>query len=116
MTTLGSEIDRLVAVIAARRGASVDASYTARLLAAGVARCARKFGEEAVETIVAATTGDTPAVAAEAADALYHLVVLLEAAGVRGDDVAAALAGRAGASGLAEKAARAPGPSMDGGC
>ena len=106
MTSLGAELDRLAAVIAERKGADPATSYTAALLASGVARCARKFGEEAVETVVAAASADRPALAQEAADALYHLLVLLDAAGVPTADVAAALAGRAGLSGHAEKAAR----------
>lgn len=116
MISLGSELDRLAGVIAARKGADAAASYTASLLAAGVPRCARKFGEEAVEAVVAAASGDNGALAGEAADALYHLLVLLAAADVAPADVAAALARRAGVSGHDEKAARAPGPSMEGTC
>jgi phosphoribosyl-ATP pyrophosphohydrolase len=99
-------LDRLAATIAARSGADPASSYTASLLARGPAQCARKFGEEAVETIIAATTGDPAALTAEAADTLYHLLVLLAAAGVSLDDVLAELERREGTSGHAEKAAR----------
>lgn len=105
--TLGAQIDALAAVIAARAGADPGSSYTAQLLAAGPARCAKKFGEEAVEAAIAAAQNDRAALTAEAADVLYHLLVLLQAAGVSGEDVAAALAGRSGTSGLQEKASRA---------
>lgn len=104
--SLGEVIDALAATVESRRGADPDASYTAKLLAAGPARAAKKFGEEAVETVIAAVSGDRAETAKEAADALYHLLVLLIAAGVTPGDVAAELARRAGTSGLAEKAAR----------
>lgn len=107
MTTLGAEIDRLAAVIAVRAGAAPETSYTAALLAEGPARCAKKFGEEAVEAALAAVTGPKSALAEEAGDALYHLLVLLAASDVPPTDVAAALARRAGQSGHAEKAGRA---------
>ncbi len=102
-------LDRLFATIAARRAAGdADRSYTAKLLSQGVEKCAKKFGEEAVETALAAMTGDKAHLASESADALYHLMVLWAAAGVTPDDVYAALRAREGQSGLAEKAARAP--------
>jgi phosphoribosyl-ATP pyrophosphohydrolase len=107
--TLGAAIDALAATIAERRGADPASSYTAQMLAAGRPRCARKFGEEAVETVVAALAEDRAALAAEAADALYHLLVLLAAAGTGPDEVAAILARRAGISGLQEKASRSDG-------
>lgn len=107
MTSLGHEIDRLVAVIVSRRRDDPKTSYTASLLAGGRERCAKKFGEEAVEAVIAAVAGDQAAFAEEAADALYHLLVLLEAAQVQPNDVAAALARRATVSGHAEKSARA---------
>jgi phosphoribosyl-ATP pyrophosphohydrolase len=97
---------RLAATIAARAGADPAASHTAALLAKGPAKCAEKFGEEAVEAIVAAALGDRAALTAEAADALYHLQVLLQSAGVPWTDVLAELDRREGTSGLAEKAAR----------
>jgi phosphoribosyl-ATP pyrophosphohydrolase len=109
MTTLGQELDALAQTIAARAAAGEDASsYTAKLIAEGVEKCAKKFGEEAVETALAAVTGDKAHLAAEAADALYHLLVLLRAGGVEPGAVAAELQRRAGTSGLAEKAARRP--------
>ena len=92
----------------ARRGASPDSSWTARLLHDGPPRAARKLGEEAVEAVVAAVSGDREGLAGEAADVLYHLLVLLAAAGVSPDEVAARLESREGVSGLDEKAARTP--------
>jgi phosphoribosyl-ATP pyrophosphohydrolase len=104
-TTLGEELDALADTIAERaeKGAS-STSYTVELLNAGVARCAKKFGEEATEAVIAATTGEN--LAGEAADVLYHLLVMLKAADVSPDDVAAALNKRRGKSGLQEKADR----------
>jgi len=108
-TARAGVLEELAATIAARRGASPEASYTAGLLEGGVAACARKFGGEAVELMVAALEAKPGAVRAEAADVLYHLLVLLEAAGVEPGEVYAALAERRGASGHAEKAARPAG-------
>jgi phosphoribosyl-ATP pyrophosphohydrolase len=108
MSRLGEVLGRLEAVIEARRDADPETSWTARLLRDGPPRAARKLGEEAVEAIVAAVSGDRDGLAAEAADVLYHLLVLLAAAGVSADEVAARLEGREGASGLEEKAARTP--------
>jgi phosphoribosyl-ATP pyrophosphohydrolase len=100
-------IDRLFATIAARKAqGDSSASYTAKLLSEGVAKCAKKFGEEAVEAVVASVSGDKNHLAAESADVLYHLLVLWAAAGVTPDDVYAALKRREGQSGLAEKASR----------
>lgn len=96
----------LAATIAARRGADPASSYVAKLLAAGVPLSARKLGEEAVETVVAALSGDASDLAAEAADLLFHLLVLLEVRGVPLADVLAELDRRTGLSGIAEKAAR----------
>jgi len=96
----------LAATIAARRGADPSTSYVAKLLAAGAPLAARKLGEEAVETVVAALAGDATELAAEAADLLFHLLVLLEARGVPFADVLAELDRREGVSGLDEKAAR----------
>lgn len=107
--TLGRELDALAQTIAARAGADPAASYTAKLLAQGPAKCAKKLGEEAVEAAIAAVQGDREALAAEAADVIYHLLVTLQAVGVTTDSVAAALAARQGQSGLAEKAQRPPG-------
>jgi phosphoribosyl-ATP pyrophosphohydrolase len=104
-------LDRLFATIAARKGGDAKTSYTAQLLAAGVEKCARKFGEEAVEAVIAACREDSKALTAESADVLYHLAVLWAAAGITPEDVYAALKAREGQSGLAEKAARPKGKS-----
>ncbi len=96
----------LAAAIKSRKGASKEESYTARLLSQGIEKCAKKLGEEAVETALAAVLGDKQHIAAESADLLYHLLVLLEAADVELADVMAELARRQGVSGIAEKAAR----------
>lgn len=104
--TLGAVIDRLCATIAARKGVDPNSSYTAQLLDKGATHCARKFGEEAVEAIIAATRSKPEELSAEAGDVLYHLLVTLQAAGVSADDVAAALRSREGMSGFDEKAAR----------
>jgi len=100
-------IDRLAATVAARRGADPDESWTAKLLARGPDKCAEKFGEEAVEAIIAAVRGDRDALIGEAADVVYHLLVMLAAREVSLPDVLAELERREGVSGLAEKAARA---------
>jgi phosphoribosyl-ATP pyrophosphohydrolase len=92
--------------VAERASASPDESYTARLLREGPDRCARKFGEEAVELIVSAVSRDKQGMTGEAADVLYHLLVLLKAADVTLDEVMAELERRTGQSGLEEKAAR----------
>ena len=92
--------------IASRKFASADQSYTAKLLSQGVAKCAKKLGEEAVETALAAVTGDKQHIASESADLLYHLLVVLAATGVSLSDVMAELERRQGLSGIAEKAAR----------
>ena len=92
--------------IARRKDASPEQSYTAKLLSQGVEKCAKKFGEEAVETALAAVLGDRAHIAAEAADTLYHLLVLLTATNVPLADVMAELARRQGVSGIAEKASR----------
>lgn len=100
-------LDRLFATIAARQAAGdSDRSYTAKLLSQGVEKCAKKFGEEAVETVLAAVSGDKAQLAAESADVLYHLLVLWAAAGIIPGDVYAALKARENQSGLAEKASR----------
>jgi len=98
----------LAATIDARAAASGEASYTRKLLDKGPAHCARKLGEEAVETVIAAVEGDNGALAAESADLIYHLLVLLKSRGLSLADVEAALAQRTGMSGLEEKAARKP--------
>jgi phosphoribosyl-ATP pyrophosphohydrolase len=101
-----SALDRLAATIAARKGADPDSSWTAKLLAKGPDKCAEKFGEEAIEAIIEAVKGDRAKLTAEAADVLYHLLVMLAARDVTLADVLAELDRREGVSGLAEKAAR----------
>jgi phosphoribosyl-ATP pyrophosphohydrolase len=105
MSRFAEVLARLAAVIEARKGGDASASYTARLLA-DPSLAAKKLGEEAVETVIAATQGDKAAVAAESADLVYHWLVVLAAAGVSLDEVAARLEAREGTSGLDEKASR----------
>ncbi|MES1157261.1 MAG: phosphoribosyl-ATP diphosphatase [Alphaproteobacteria bacterium] len=104
--TLGQTLDALAATIAERASADPATSYTAALLAAGPMKCAKKLGEEGVEAALAAVSGDKAALAAEAADVLYHLLATLQVCGVSPNDVAAALEKRKGVSGLDEKASR----------
>ncbi|WP_299894837.1 phosphoribosyl-ATP diphosphatase [uncultured Ruegeria sp.] len=99
----------LSATIETRKGADPDSSWTAKLLAKGPEKCAEKFGEEAIEAIIEATRGDKAKLTAEAADVLYHLLVMLAARDVALEDVLAELARRQGVSGIAEKAARPKG-------
>jgi phosphoribosyl-ATP pyrophosphohydrolase len=99
-------LDKLFATIAARKGADPAQSYTAKLLAAGVEKCAKKFGEEAVETVIAAIQRDKTELAKESADVLYHLAVLWAASGITPQDVYAVLKSREAMSGLDEKASR----------
>ena len=89
-----------------RATASAEVSYTRKLLDRGVAHCAKKLGEEAIETVLAAVAEDRERLIAEAADLVYHLVVVLQARGVALAEVEAALAARTGQSGLQEKASR----------
>ncbi|MET0273918.1 MAG: phosphoribosyl-ATP diphosphatase, partial [Phenylobacterium sp.] len=105
MSRFAETLARLAATIESRKGGDASASYTAGLLAAP-ARAAKKLGEEAIETVIAATQGDADALAAESADLLYHWLVVLAAAGVDLDAVAAKLEAREGRSGLEEKASR----------
>jgi phosphoribosyl-ATP pyrophosphohydrolase len=105
MSRFAETLARLDAVIASRMGGDTASSYTAQLLADPV-RAAKKLGEEAVETVIAAAQGDREALAAESADLIYHWLVVLAAAGVSLDMVAAKLEAREGTSGLAEKAGR----------
>lgn len=102
MTTLA----RLAATIDARKGADPDSSWTAKLLAKGPEKCAEKFGEEAVEAIIEAVKGDRDRLTSEAADVLYHLLVMLASRDVTLADVLAELERREGISGLDEKAGR----------
>ena len=99
-------LTRLAATIATRKGADPESSWTAKLLAQGPEKCAEKFGEEAVEAIIEAVKGDRAKLTAEAADVLYHLLVMLAARDVALQDVLNELDTRAGTSGLAENAAR----------
>jgi len=96
----------LEARIAERAKASPDESWTAKLLAAGPERCAKKLGEEAVEAVIAAVKGDRAELIAESADLIYHLLVVLKARDVALQDVLSQLEARTATSGLAEKAAR----------
>ena len=99
-------LDDLFATITARKGTDPDASWTAKLLAKGPEKCAEKFGEEAVEAIIEAVKDDKAALTGEAADVLYHLLVMLVARDVALSDVMDELARRQGVSGIDEKAAR----------
>jgi len=99
-------LHRLAATIESRKGADPDSSWTAKLLARGPEKAAQKFGEEAVEAIVEAVKGDREKLVAEAADALYHLLVMCAARDVTLADIEAELERREGRSGIAEKASR----------
>ena len=99
-------LNRLETVIAQRRGAAKDSSYVAALFVKGREKIAQKVGEEATETVIAALSGDPAKLTAEAADLVFHLLVLLADGGVTLEDVLAELDRRDGVSGLAEKAAR----------
>ncbi len=97
---------RLEQIIAERSSASPDTSYVAKLNAKGPGTIAQKVGEEAVETVIAALSGDKGELVSESADLLFHLLVLLQSKGVALDDVLAELDRREGVSGLDEKASR----------
>ena len=99
-------LQELEAIIAARASADPDESWTAKLLAKGPEKCAEKFGEEAIEAIIEATKGDTDKLTSEAADVLFHLLVMLKSRGVTLDAVMDELAARQSQSGLQEKASR----------
>jgi phosphoribosyl-ATP pyrophosphohydrolase len=100
-------LNDLAAIIAARATAGdTGTSYTAKLIADGIERCARKFGEEAVEAVIAAVAEDEAALTAEAGDVLYHLLVMLRARNISLDAVMAELEKRTQQSGLSEKAGR----------
>jgi phosphoribosyl-ATP pyrophosphohydrolase len=107
MTRFAQVVDRLAATIESRRAGDASSSYTAQLLA-DLDRATKKLGEEAVETVIAATRGDRDGLTAESADLIYHWLVVLAASGVSLDEVAAKLEAREGTSGLAEKASRVP--------
>ena len=102
----GFTLDDLAAIIAARSGADAEKSYTKSLLDAGMGRVAKKFGEEAVEAVIAAMKADKIELRNEAADVFYHLLVLLQAGGVSLQDVMDELERRTSRSGLEEKASR----------
>ena len=99
-------LESLAATIEARKSADPGTSWTAKLLAKGPEKCAEKFGEEAVEAIIEAVKGDRARLTLEAADALYHLLVMLASRDVPIADVLAELDRRQGMSGLDEKASR----------
>ena len=99
-------LDDLYATIQSRKTADPDSSWTAQLLSKGPEKCAEKFGEEAVEAIIEAVKGDKAALTNEAADVIYHLLVMLAARDVALEDVMQVLADRQSQSGIAEKAAR----------
>ena len=98
----------LARIVAERASAPATESYTAKLLADGPGKAAKKLGEEAVEAVIAAVEGDRQNLTAEAADVLYHLLVVLQGANIPLSDVMAELERRTAQSGLAEKAARKP--------
>ncbi|MCF3643186.1 phosphoribosyl-ATP diphosphatase [Rhizobium sp. TRM95111] len=98
-----SDLERIVAD---RAGAAPEESWTAKLVAAGQGKAAKKLGEEAVETVIAAIAGDRAPLVSESADLLYHLMVVLKIAGIPLEDVMAELERRTGQSGIAEKASR----------
>ena len=102
-------IDRLAQTIETRKGADPSTSHTASMLAKGPAKCAEKFGEEAVEAIIEAAQGNREALTSEAADVVYHLLVMLAAHDLTWTDVLTELERREGTSGIAEKAARQKG-------
>ena len=102
----GFSLTDLERIVAERAKASPDESYTAKLIARGMAVAAKKLGEEAVEAVIAAVTDDREHLVAESADVIYHLLVVLKAANIPLDEVMAELKRRTAQSGLAEKAAR----------
>ncbi|MGC1505876.1 MAG: phosphoribosyl-ATP diphosphatase [Sulfitobacter sp.] len=99
-------LDDLYATILARKDADPTSSWTAQLLAKGPEKCAEKFGEEAIEAIIEAIKDDKPALTSEAADVLYHLMVMLASRDIPLTDVLNELAGRQSTSGIVEKASR----------
>lgn len=99
-------LERLFETIVSRKTADPTTSYTAKLFSRGRARIAQKVGEEAVETVIAASTNDTAHIVTESADLLYHLLVLWADAGIRPEHVWQTLESREGISGIAEKNSR----------
>jgi phosphoribosyl-ATP pyrophosphohydrolase len=106
MARMADTLHTLEATIAGRRHADPATSYVAKLFARGRPKIAQKLGEEAVEAVIAAMAGDRAGLVGEAADLLFHLLVLLAEAEIPLDEVLAELARREGVSGIAEKAAR----------
>lgn len=109
LQSIGAVLERLEATIVQRLSADPDTSYVARLNARGLKKIAQKVGEEGVETVIAALAEDDDALVGEAADLVFHLIVLLQAKGLGLADVCAVLAEREGIGGLDEKAARGGG-------
>jgi phosphoribosyl-ATP pyrophosphohydrolase len=105
---MSDALAKLEATIAARRSADPAASYVAKLSAKGIGKIAQKVGEEATETVIAALSGSREELVGEAADLLFHLLILLAAKEVSLADVLAELERREGVSGISEKAARKP--------
>jgi phosphoribosyl-ATP pyrophosphohydrolase len=103
---MSDTLERLFKTIEARRGADPDSSWTAKLLAKGPEKAAKKFGEEAIEAVIEAVKGDRARLTAEAADVLYHLLVMLAAREIQLADVMVELDRREGTSGIEEKAGR----------
>ena len=103
-------LDRLFEVVTSRRNADPNISHSARLLSRGTAKVAQKFGEEAVECLIEAVSGNSSKLIGESADVLYHLIVLWVDAGLHPDEVWSELRRREGTSGIAEKASR-PAPA-----
>jgi phosphoribosyl-ATP pyrophosphohydrolase len=99
-------LEDLADLIAARKDADPESSWTAKLLSKGPEKCAEKFGEEAIEAIIEAVKGDNAKLTSEAADVVYHLLVMLTARGVTLNEVMDELSRRQSTSGIAEKAAR----------
>ncbi len=110
----GEVLDRLWAVVMDRRSADPAHSHSARLLSRGTTKVAQKFGEEAVECLIEAVTGNNPALISESADVLYHLLVMWVAAGIEPADVWSELVRREGVSGVVEKASRLRSPVLAG--
>ena len=109
LTTAIHPLDALFAEIETRKSADPDKSYTAKLLAGGPPRIAKKLGEEAVETVIAALAEDKEHFVAECADVLYHLLVLIASRDAQPQEVYAELVRRRASSGLDEKLSRKPG-------
>lgn len=110
----GNVLDRLWAVVMDRRSADPAHSHSARLLSRGTSKVAQKFGEEAVECLIEAVSGNNPALISESADVLYHLLVMWVAAGIEPADVWSELERREGISGVIEKASRLRSPVVAG--